>query len=406
MPELRQFGCLRARLRWVSVLLLTMGGFAAGSGGPGVEPARGDGRGDGRGGLDFGAVMGSAADAAGFAVADLPRPFQFPQDHGPHPDFRIEWWYLVSHLQAEDGARYGVQFTLFRQALAPPAEAGEDRATDASAWRSRQVWMAHVALTSPDGRHQASERFSRDALGLAGVEAEPFAAWLEDWRLDAVTAQGMFPLRLRARVTDVPRPFAIDLTFEDPRGPILQGEQGLSRKSEREGNASYYYSFTRMQASGRVELDGRETSLRGLGWMDREWSSSVLDSGQVGWDWFALHLDDGRDLKLFQIRRDDGSIDGASAGMLVDPDGSQQPLTAADFELEPVAVWRDDQGASWPVSWRLRLPLAGVDGRVRALHDDQLNRLALRYWEGQVCLDGPVTGCGYLEMTGYQPPTE
>lgn len=358
---------------------------------------------DGRPGLDLGALIGgeaAPAEGSGFAVAEAARPFHFPADHGAHPDFRTEWWYLVSHLETDDGRDYGVQFTLFRQALAPPTAEPE---SEDSHWRTRQVWMAHVAVSGPDGGHRAWERFSRDALGLAGVRAEPFAAWLEDWRLESLHPGQTFPLRLSLEVHDPAGPFEVELEFDAPRGPILQGDQGLSRKSESAGNASYYYSFTRMQAQGRMLLDGEELALSGLGWMDREWSTSVLDAGQVGWDWFALHLDDGRDLMVYQIRRDDGSIDGAG-GVVVSVEGGSEVITGADFSLDPLAFWRDERGADWPVSWQLRVPSLGIDGRIDARHPDQLNRLALRYWEGRVCLQGSVPGCGYLEMTGYTAP--
>lgn len=394
------------RASWMVLLMLAAAAGGRGDGGVETRPRSGvDDRimagGDGRPGLDLGALIGAGVNGQdGFAVADLPRPFEFPADHGPHPDFRSEWWYLVSHLEAADGRDYGVQFTLFRQALVPPeeADAGESR------WRTRQVWMAHVAVSGPDGRHQAGERFARGAMGLAGVRPQPFAAWLEDWRLESIRPDQKFPLRLTARVDDVARPFEVELEFDAARGPILQGDRGLSRKSERAGNASYYFSYTRMAAGGRINLDGEDVTVAGLGWMDREWSSSVLDPGQVGWDWFALHLDDGRDLMVFQIRRDDGSVDGASGGVIVAQDGSSEPLTKADFSLEALASWRDETGAAWPVSWRLEVPSLGLEGRVEARHPDQLNRLAVRYWEGRVCLDGPVPGCGYLEMTGYNGP--
>ena len=387
--------------RWLAVALLGL--FAVS---PGV---RSDGSSAGRPGLELGALLGGDAEAdAGYAVADAPRVFDFPADHGPHPDFRSEWWYLVVHLRDAEGERFGVQFTLFRQALAPPRSAAEAHAAgesgvdpDVSQWRTRQVWMAHMALTDPMAGHQASERFARGALGLAGAEAEPFAAWLEDWRLAAEGGDGMFPLRLRARVTDVPEPFEVDLRLTDGRGPVLQGEDGLSQKSAREGNASYYYSFTRMNAVGTIRVQGREVEVEGLGWIDREWSTSALDPGQVGWDWFALHLDDGRDLMIYRIRRDDGSVDPASAGVLVEADGSSRRLTPDDWALRPEGHWTDETGARWPVRWRLEIPLAGIDGRVEARRQDQLNRLSVRYWEGQVCLDGPVPACGYLEMTGY-----
>lgn len=370
----------------------------------------------GRPGMDVGAVLGGGADA-GFSVADEPRDFLFPADHGPHPAFRSEWWYLTAHLEDDAGRAYGLQFTLFRQALAPPLRVP---APDASAWRTRQVWMAHLALTSEQDGHRVAERFARGALDLAGVRAAPFAAWLDDWRLEAEPgagnagiAGGLFPLRLVARVpASEARPagvgFAVDLQLTTAKAPVLQGDAGLSRKSDRAGNASYYYSLTRLPAAGEVRLGDRRLRVTGLGWLDREWSTSALDPGQTGWDWFALHLDDGRDLMLYRIRRADGSVDAASAGVLVARDGERTPLAPGDWRLEPLETWADGEGAAWPVAWRLVLPGRGVDGVVRAVVKDALNRVSVRYWEGMVCLD-PATaeaasGCGYLELTGYGAP--
>ena len=366
----------------------------------------------GRPGMDLGAVLGGGA-AAGFRVADRPRPFEFPADHGAHPAFRSEWWYLTAHLEDASGAPFGLQFTLFRQALAPPLAAPDP---DASAWRTRQVWMAHLAVTSAVDGHRVAERFARGALGLAGVRAAPFEAWLDDWRL-AAEGPGLFPLRLEAAVpAQEARPagksFALDLRLETAKGPVPQGEDGLSRKSDRAGNASHYYSFTRLPAAGTLRLGDRRYELQGLGWLDREWSTSALDPGQTGWDWFALHLDDGRDLMLYRIRRDDGSVDAASAGVLVGPEGGRTVLGPGDWRLEPLAWWSDGEGGRWPVTWRLVLPDHGVDGRVRAVVDDALNRVSVRYWEGMVCLEadaaaearGTAEGCGYLELTGYGGP--
>lgn len=339
----------------------------------------------------------TAADAAaGFAVADAPRAFEFPADHGPHPDYRSEWWYLVAHLRDQDGRRFGAQFTLFRQALAPP----ETPLVGASRWRSRQVWMAHVALTSPSG-HQASERFARGALGLAGVQAQPFRAWIEDWQLRADDDADWLPMTLTARVDDSAEPFALHLQLSRGRGPLLQGDDGLSRKGEQATNASYYYSQTRLPVAGEIELAGRRYQVEGLGWIDREWSTSVLEPGQVGWDWFALHLDDGRDLMLFQVRDASGRA-STRGGMLATGDNkAPQPLEPGADALQPLAYWNDERGNAWPVRWQLSLPELGVEGRIAAWHEDQLNRLAVRYWEGPVCLQGTVNGCGFMELTGY-----
>jgi predicted secreted hydrolase len=379
------------RLRRLAGAVVGLLAVAAGAAQEGVRP-----------GLDVGTVLGGEG-AEGFERAVAPRDFVFPEDHGPHPAFRSEWWYLTAHLRDAAGRPFGVQFTLFRQALVPPAErAGGAAAPEpASAWRTGQVWMAHVALGAPDSGHQAAQRFSRGALGLAGVQAAPFAAWLEDWRLTTPAEVGPFPLELELAVDEAEPPFTVRLRLEAEKAPVPQGENGLSRKSAREGNASHYYSFTRIEASGEIVRDGRAAAVSGLAWLDREWSTSALDPGQAGWDWFALHLEDGRDLMLYRIRRGDGSVDPASAGTLVGADGSVRRLGPADWSLEPERFWSDGAGGRWPVAWRLAVPAAGVDGRVRAVRDDALNRLAVRYWEGMVCLEGTASGCGFLELTGY-----
>jgi predicted secreted hydrolase len=262
--------------------------------------------------------------------------------------------------------------------------------------------MAHVAVTSPDGDHRADERLVRDALGVAGVTAAPFAAWLDDWRL-ASTGTALLPARLRFSGTEAGVDFGVDVTLSPGRPLVLQGDAGLSRKGEAAGNASYYYSFTRLPTAGTLRLGGERWTVEGLAWLDREWSTSVLERGQRGWDWFALHLDDGRDLMLYRIRRDPGATPRPTdfAGTLVHPDGRRERLDPGPGALVPLAYWTDERGVDWPVRWRLSLPDIGVEGRVAAVVDDQLDRLSVRYWEGLVCLEGTAPGCGYLEMTGY-----
>lgn len=386
-------GSLRRLL--IAVLLSTAALAAA------AAPESPERAGAGRPGLDLEGLLGGA-DTAGFARALQPRPFRFPADHGPHPDFRSEWWYFTAHLRDDQGRPLGVQFTLFRQALAPPGPVPED----ASAWRTRSVWMAHAALVDPSLGHRAAERFARGAPGPVGVRADPFRARLEDWMLVAEGPDGPFPMRLTLDVPETQRPFRVDLTLETERAPVPQGDDGLSRKSDRPGNASHYYSFTRIRVHGTIRTGGRSLPVSGLGWLDREWSTSVLDPSQQGWDWLALHLEDGRDLMIYRIRRRDGSIDPVSAGILVDAGGVRRRLATDDWSLQPERFWEDEAGGRWPVEWRLRVPQAGIDGRIRPLRDDQLNRLSVRYWEGMVCLDGARPGCGFLELTGYgaDPP--
>ncbi|WP_456425109.1 lipocalin-like domain-containing protein [Rhodocaloribacter sp.] len=340
-----------------------------------------------------------ASDTAGYARADAVRPFRFPDDHGPHPDFKNEWWYFTGNLATETGRRFGYELTIFRFALAPP-RAAEPRA---SAWGTRQLYMAHFALTDVEGgRFHPFERFSRGAAGLAGARAEPFRVWLEDWTIEAAP-DGMPAMRLRAGAGGA----AIDLTVRPAKPLVLQGDRGLDRKGDEPGNASYYYSMTRLETEGTVVVDGAAHAVEGLSWMDREWSTSALGEDQVGWDWFALQLDDGRDLMYYRIRTRDGGAGPHSDGVLVGVDGRVRKLPREAVTLDVRAHWRSPHGdAVYPSRWRLRVPSERLDLDLTPLLDDQEIDGAVRYWEGAVRVTGtadgrPVSGHGYVEMTGY-----
>lgn len=344
--------------------------------------------------LTLGETLGRD-EAAGYAKALVPRPFIFPADHGPHPEFKTEWWYYTGNLAATDGRRFGYQLTFFRIALTPSA------VERPSAWGASQISMAHFAVTDPDGRRFFSaERFGRNALGLAGAQAEPFRVWLEDWQASA--PQGSFPMRLQAADAEV----AIDLTLEAGKPVVLQGEQGLSRKSAEAGNASYYYSLTRMPTRGTLKLGDAEFPVSGNSWLDREWSTSALAPDQTGWDWFALQLDDGFELMYYQLRRQDGSADPASAGVWVLPAGNSSVLAREDLLLEPTGRWTSPRGGRYPAGWRLRVEREQLDLRIEPLLADQELDATIRYWEGAVRVRGlragkPVSGYGYVELTGY-----
>ena len=338
-------------------------------------------------------------DTAGFARALTPRPFVFPADHGAHPEFRTEWWYFTGSLTIAGGTRpLGYQLTFFRNALAPETE------PRSSAWATDQAWMAHFALTAPGGPaggFYSFERFARGAGGLAGAEVEPFRVWLEDWSAEG--EPGLPPVRLRAAEGGV----GIDLRLAAGKPPVLQGDRGLSRKGQEPGNASFYYSLTRLPTSGTVTLDGDTFQVTGLSWMDREWSTSVLDEGVVGWDWFSLQLDDGRDLMAYQLRRADGTADPLSAGSLVEADGSSTSLVWGDYQIEPLATWRSPRGGrTYPARWRLTLPARQIELEIEPLLADQELSHSFVYWEGAVRFRGraagqPVAGRGYVELTGY-----
>jgi len=335
-----------------------------------------------------------ASPDAGFTRALAPRPFLFPADHGPHPDFRTEWWYYTGNVSTATGRRFGFQLTFFRIALAP------DSIVRASAWATRQLYVAHFAVSDVAGRRfHAFSRSSREALGLAGASASPFRVWLDDWSAEGDGSSA----RLRASDGDV----AIDLEVSAAKPAVPQGDRGLSRKGAEPGNASFYYSFTRMPTRGVVRV-GRETlEVTGQAWMDREWSTSALGSDVEGWDWFALQLDDGRELMFYLLRRRDGAIDPFSAGTLVAADGATRPLEPGDVRIETLAHWTSPRShVRYPARWRLSVPSADLRLEIEPRLADQELIVGTRYWEGAVAVSGsaaarPVAGQGYVELVGY-----
>jgi predicted secreted hydrolase len=340
-------------------------------------------------------AMGGAADP-GFARALTPRPFRFPLDHGPHPEFQNEWWYFTGNLADARGRRFGYQVTLFRIALRPSAP------SRASSWGTRQVWMGHVALTDVNGeRHLASERVVRDALGLAGASLDPLRLWVEDWRVARDPDTRTWRLAVAAEG------FALALELAERRPPLPQGDQGLSQKSAEPGNASHYYSITRLETRGEIRLNGEAFGVQGWSWLDREWSTSALGPDQSGWDWFSMQFEDGTDLMYYQLRRTNGEPDPHSAGSVVTPDGGRIDLSPDDLELAPLAWWEGPDGGRYPIAWEMHILPLDRRVRIRALLPDQLMELSVRYWEGAIRLQDPNgrhLGYGYLEMTGYASP--
>jgi len=350
--------------------------------------------------LAVGDALGSD-DVAGFDRALGPRPFAFPDDHGPHPGFRTEWWYYTGNLKTATGRHVGFQLTFFRTALAPPERGA--MVPRASAWGARQLYLAHLALTdTAGGRFHAASHLSREAVGLAGARARPFRVWLEDWSAESEAAGG-FPVRLRAAEGEI----AVDLVLERGKPVVLQGDRGWSPKGPEPGNASYYYSFTRMPARGIVRVGAESLDVSGLVWMDREWSTSALGRHLVGWDWLALQLDDGREVMVYQLRRRDGSADPRSAGTLIATDGATRPLAQQDVTIEVLDHWTSPASrVRYPSRWRLAIPGADLRLEIAPRLADQELIVGTRYWEGAVRIQGsagraPISGQGYVELVGY-----
>jgi predicted secreted hydrolase len=339
------------------------------------------------------------ADTSGFKKAIEPRTFSFPADHGPHDGYAVEWWYLTGNLTASDGRELGYQFTLFRSGITPPT----DDAQALSAWRSDTAFMGHLAVTDVTGqRFFAYERFSREAIGLAGAQAAPFRVWLDDWQVTSADP-AVQTMQLIANEGEI----ALDLMIDSSQPPLLQGDAGLSQKSAGAGNASYYYSMTRMPTTGQMTIAGEVYTVTGNSWMDREWSTSALADDQEGWDWFALHFVDGSDLMIYHLRRTDGTSDPYSAGIYRGADGQVVRLKSDDITFVPQGSWRSPHtGGIYPAAWRIQVVPLDLSMTVTPALADQELQVTVRYWEGTVRVRGemagaPLSGIGYLEMTGY-----
>lgn len=339
-----------------------------------------------------------AGDTAGYARADRPHQFVFPEDHGPHPAFRTEWWYYTGNLYDETGGRFGYQFTIFRTSLRPPS----DEIIEDGSWATDQLYMAHIAVSDLEGEiFIVDERFSRESAGLAGAHADPYRVWLTDWSASA-TGSEFEHQRIRASTDDI----VLDLELEALKPIVLHGEDGLDRKSPVPGDASYYYTLTRWATDGTITIGEDHFQVSGTSWLDREWSTSVLGEEIRGWDWFALQFDDGHDLMYYQLRDADGAPTGFSGGVIVDPDGERYPFGHDTSTLTATATWRSPLGGTYPSGWELSAPELGIELVIEPVRRDQELDVTVRYWEGPVDVEGTlagtgVRGTGYVELTGY-----
>lgn len=349
-----------------------------------------------------------ADDSAGYLSVTGPCQFGYPRDHGAHPGFRTEWWYYTGNLTAATGERFGFQLTFFRRQLRP-SDTRRDWPEPASAWRTNQIYLAHAALTDFSARrHVMAERVSREALGMAGAvtDAKGTRIFLDEW--ETVISPAAHTLRM----TD--ENFELALTMAPTKGPIPHGEDGYSRKGTASEQASCYYSFPRMAVNGRVRIAGKDFAVTGEGWMDHEYSTAPLAEGVTGWDWFSIQLDSQRELMIYLLRLETGGLHPASSGTLVGPEGQVEHLTQTDFQTQVTHRWTSPAtGATYPLGWELSLPGHGLKLELTAALDDQemitRGSTGVTYWEGSLSVKGqanglPVTGRGYMELTGYADP--
>lgn len=325
--------------------------------------------------------------------------YQFPRDHGAHPDFRNEWWYFTGNVSSAEGRQFGYMFTIFRVALTPPGAASP------SSLAANQLYFAHFAITDADNRkHESWDRFGRVGFGQAEGSTETLAIRVGQWsvRLDE---EGT----IRLRVPNGDSGLALDLRPSKPF--VIHGKDGYHRKSGSDGLASHYISFTRLATTGTLRWQGRDHSVTGWSWKDQEFGSDQLAGDQVGWDWFALQLDTGEELMIYQIRNEQGERSGEATSALVLRDGTIEKIPSEQYEIRTTRTWTSPHtGGVYPMGWIIALPRYQGELRVEPVMEDQemqtRRTTGTSYWEGAIRLSGTwrgarVTGKGYVELVGY-----
>ncbi len=348
------------------------------------------------------AVAAAVAPDVGWKTVTEPLVVELPRDHGAHPGFRTEWWYATGNLTSADGSRYGFQLTLFRRGIDP-----RPPAPDASALRARQVYAGHLALVDVErGTFSVAQRIRRGVLELAGAAENDLDTWLETWSIERLP-DGAVALSAAAPENGT----AVALRLRPDKAPVLHGVGGVSRKGAAPGNASAYVSWTRLAARGSISVAGTPFDVQGTAWFDHEWGTTELETGTAGWDWFALQLDDGRDLMLYVLRGRDGQPTRFSSGTLVAADGSWTRLEPGDFSVRATGTWTSpESGAVYPSGWTVSVASPALELEVTPLlRTTELDTLATTgtiYWEGPVAIRGSAAGSGYVELTGYAGPME
>lgn len=352
--------------------------------------------------FDFAVASGGNPPSPPFQSATAGYRYEFPKDHGSHPSYQTEWWYYTGHLRSKSGRSFGFELTFFRRGVPP-----EDIKTLPSKWSLHHIYLAHFAVTDITGkRFHFSEKLSREGLGKAGAHESRLRVWIDDWRAEAATdSAGAHTLVARDET------HALALSLQPAKPPVTHGPAGISRKGKDVGQASHYYSFTRLSTTGNLTIDGESFEVTGTSWMDHEFGSTDLGSDQVGWDWFSIQLEDNTELMLYRMRLKDGSTDLASSGTAVSADGRPQHLEVSDFQIESTGTWTSTESkATYPAKWRLKFPSLDLVLDVVPLVADQELRTSrstmVSYWEGAVAVTGtkqgrPVKGRGYVELTGY-----
>jgi predicted secreted hydrolase len=353
----------------------------------------------------FAAAATAEESIEGYALVTGPCGLTFPKDHGAHPGFRTEWWYYTGNVETTDGRPFGYQLTIFRRQISPPS-ARERWPEPTSPWRTQQIYFGHLAVSDITAKtYRFNEAMARGALGMAGVHesGDEIGVSLKKWRV-SLRPEGH---QLTAGAGDM----SIALSLIPRKDPVLHGDRGYSVKGDTPERASCYYSYTHLETAGTFTLAGRNFSVKGLSWMDHEFSTAPLQPGVVGWDWFSLQMDNDTELMIFLLREGAGRLNRASSGTFVGAAGIRRHLTADDFQVKVVRHWQSPHSqAVYPAGWQLRAVYPAIELEIAPnLADQELRTTAgtgVTYWEGSVSVRGTfagkaIKGKGYVELTGY-----
>lgn len=343
--------------------------------------------------------MKKETDTAGFLKAVDKIKFQFPRDHGIHEGFQTEWWYFTGNLKTDDNKKFGYQFTIFRSQLKPEQEKRN------ASFAANAVYMAHLALTDAENKKfYYFDKFSRENEKNTFVKLKPFRAEIDGWKVfeNDNDFQKLENLKIMAKEQNIE--LELDLKIVKPF--VFQGDEGLSQKGKGIGNASYYYSATRISTKGTIKINNNEYIVSGNSWLDREWSTSALSENQEGWDWFSIQLDDFSEIMFYNLRLKSGQKDPLSKGVIVFENGNYKKLDADDLIIEIKDRWESPRGGVYPSKWKVKIPEHKIELELKPLIKNQELNFFIRYFEGAVSVEGlkngnKISGAGYVELTGY-----
>ncbi len=341
--------------------------------------------------IDISSVLSDKEVSKGFKRAVEPISFSFPQDHGTHPDYQTEWWYFTGNLKDEENNNFGYQLTFFRRALTP------DQPADGSSWSANSIYFAHFAVTDVGNQNYYSfEKWSRAIPRLAGSDSSGLHVWIDDW---VVKSDDNNNYVLSSNSENI----EVSLVLKESKRIVLNGNKGLSQKSDETGNASYYYSYTRLKTTGTITIDNNKYKMEGFSWFDHEWSTSALGDLQSGWDWFSLQLSNNTEIMIYMLRLKDGTVDPVSSGTYVDKSGDTVHLKSSDFIVETVEFWKSPStNIKYPSKWTVMIPKYNIELDVQPVINNQEFNHSFTYWEGAVRVSGDnISGQGYVELTGY-----